>query len=241
MSVSRRYNVGILSVSTAGLEAGGPLVDTGMYRMFGATRVKQLLRKYRYYLLALLAAAGLAANLPESWLIGQSGEARRSEVISEFLNLSVDPGAGGMAGVRMDWLVQSRQLRERREERLEHVPPALLAAYAARMEMTEPALREVLTDAERADPFELSGFEFGHVDDIDYGAADPWHWGLVRSEAEDEVTEPGLEMGGCGIWLVFWTETEWFYAPVGSAELNDPLAEAVPELAGVAPEGVDRC
>lgn len=215
--------------------------------MFGATRVKQLLRKYRYYLLALVAVAGLAANLPQTWLIGQSGEARRSEVISEFLNLSVDPGAGGMAGVRMDWLVQSRQLRERREERLEHVPPGLLSAYAASMEMTEAALRAVLTDAARADPFEISGAEFGHVDDIEHGAKGPWHWALVRSEAEDEVTEPGpglglgLAMGGCGIWLVFWTEAEWFYAPVGSGELNAPLAEAVPELAGVAPGGVDRC
>lgn len=203
--------------------------------------MKQLLRKYRYYLLGLLAVAGLAANLPETWLIGQSGEARRSEVISEFLNLSADPGAGGMAGVRMDWLVQSRQLRARRQDRLEHVPGALLAGYAERMGMTEAALRAVLTDPEQADPFEISGRDFGHVDDIAYGAAGPWRWGLVRAEEEDEVTEPGLEMGGCGIWLVFWNEAAWFYAPVGSAELNAPLAEAVPELAGVAPEGVERC
>ncbi|WP_300894459.1 hypothetical protein [Roseovarius sp.] len=203
--------------------------------------VKQLLRKYRYYLLGLLVAAGLAANLPQAWLIGQDEAARRSEVISDFLNLSVDPGAGGLSGVRMDWLVQARQLRERREERLAHVPGALLAEYASETGLTEAELRAVLTDPDRADPFEISGHDFGHVEDIEHGAEGPWRWGLVVAEREDEVAKPGVALGGCGMWLLFWDEGTWFYAPVGSGELNGLLAEAVPELAGVAPEGVARC
>ncbi|WP_422028602.1 hypothetical protein [Roseovarius sp.] len=211
--------------------------------------MKRLLRTYRYYLLALLVAAGLAANLPQAWLIGQDEEARRSEVISDFLNLSVDPGAGGFSGVRMDWLVQARQLRERREERLAHVPGALLAGYAAETGLTEAELRAVLTNPEQADPFEISGHDFGHVEDIAHGAEGPWRWGLVVAEAEaeaeaeseDEAREPAPELAGCGKWLVFWDDAAWFYAPVGSRELNGLLAAAVPELAGVAPGGVDRC
>ncbi|MEQ8291714.1 MAG: hypothetical protein RIA08_05850 [Roseovarius sp.] len=203
--------------------------------------VKRLLRKYRYYLLGLLGAAGLAANLPQGWLIGQSEEARRSEVISDFLNLSVDPGAGGLSGVRMDWLVQTRQLRERREARLAHVPGALLAGYAAEMGLTEAELRAVLTDPERHDPFEISGHDFGHVEDIAHGTKGPWRWGLVVAEREDEVAEPGPALSGCGMWLLFWDEGAWFYAPVGSRELNGLLEDAVPALAGVAPERVARC
>ncbi|MEQ8897432.1 MAG: hypothetical protein RID23_10080 [Roseovarius sp.] len=205
--------------------------------------VKQLLRRYRFYLLGLLVVAGLAANLPRSWLTGQDEAARRSEVISDFLNLSVDPGAGGLSGVRMDWLVQSRQLRDRREARLAHVPEAVLVGYAGRMGMTQAALRAVLTDPEQADPFEITGHDFGHVKDIAHGTEGRWRWGLVTAEREDEVTGPGPgpEMAGCGMWLVFWDDSAWFYAPVGSRELNAVLEEAVPDLAGVAPGGVDRC
>lgn len=203
--------------------------------------MRQILRRYRGYLLAAAGVAALAVNLPSGWLDGQDEAARRSEVISEFLNLSVDPGAGGMAGVRMDWLVQSRQLRERREARLAHVPEPLLEGYAARMGMTDAAFRAVLIDPDRANAFEISGHDFGHVDDIEYGAAGPWRWGLVVAEREDEVDEPGPEMAGCGMWLVFWNDSDWFYAPVGSRELNAVLGEAVPALAGVPPGGVDRC
>ena len=163
-------------------------------------------------------------------------------MISDFLNLSVDPGAGGLSGVRMDWLVQTRQLRERREARLAHVPGALLAGYAAEMGLTEAGAAGG-ADRSRAghDPFEISGHDFGHVEDIEHGAEGPWRWGLVVAEREDEVAEPGVALGGCGMWLLFWDESTWFYAPVGSGELNGLLAEAVPELAGIAPGGVARC
>lgn len=203
--------------------------------------MKQLLRKYRYYLLALLVAAGLAANLPREWLFGQGEAERRSEVISAFLNLSVDPGAGGLSGVRMDWLVQARQLRERREARLAHVPEAVLAGYAEGLGRTEAEVRAVLTDPEQADPFEITGHDFGHVEDIAHGTQGPWRWGLVTAEREDEVEAPGQAMAGCGMWLVFWDEADWFYAPVGSGELNAVLEEAVPGLAGVAPGEAASC
>ncbi|WP_428516199.1 hypothetical protein [Roseovarius sp.] len=187
--------------------------------------------------LALLAAAAVAANLPASWFAEATPGDRRAEVFSAFANLSAAPGEGAFdfLGTVADLSGQEARVRQ---ERRAHVLPGLLEAYAERIDMPADWLRGAVLDPDYAHPFDISLFGVTGPEFDGHGMEGPWHWGLAASGAQDLSPEKA-PFGWCARWLVVWDDEDWFYAPVGTAALNDMLAEVAPDLANAAAEGCE--
>ncbi len=181
--------------------------------------------------LALLAAAAVAANLPASWFTEATAQDRRSEVFSAFANLSAAPGEGAFAFLGTVSDLSGQEARVRRDRRA-HVLPGLLEAYAGRIDMPVGWLRDAVLDADYAHPFDISAFEVTGPEFAGHGVDASWRWGLAASGAQD-LSPEDAPFGWCARWLVVWDATDWFYAPVGTEGLNDMLAEAAPELRDV--------
>ena len=168
----------------------------------------------------------LAVVLPRSALFAPAPVDRQSHVISAFINATVDPGTGGI--VKTDWLVSNRQLRDVRVERLAHIHPKVLAAFAAARGETEEAFRTLLIDPQADDPFEQAGLTFNITKPFSKGAVEGWDWALLP-ESQGPTSGDRL----CGVWLLFWTGSDWFYAPAGTPELQAQVVAALPEFAGL--------
>lgn len=191
--------------------------------------MRQFLRRWRYPLLAGFALLAVFAGLPDPRSTDSGPAARRSEVVSAFFNLTVEPGSGGLAGVRLDWLVRNEWKRDRRRERLEHVHPDLLAAHARRRDMSPAAFRELLIDPTRPDPFDIAGAALEFPEAEGQRAGD-WAWIRVVETAP-----------ACGQWLLFWNADAWYFAPVGASDLNDAFQAALPGLAHALPAALPDC
>lgn len=191
--------------------------------------MRHFLRKWRYPLLAGGALVAFMANLPDPRPAADGAQARQAEVISAFFNLTAEPGAGGLNGLRLDWLVRDEWRRERRRERLAHIHPDLLAAHAHRLKLGAEGFRELLIDPNRPDPFDIAGVTLAFPETAGQAAGE-WSWVLVAETVQAEEDGPA-----CDQWLVFWDASTWYFAPVGMAELNDSLKAALPALAGALP------
>lgn len=182
--------------------------------------------------LALLAAAAVATNLPASWFAEVTPVDRRAEVFSAFANLSAAPGEGAFDFLGTVADLSGQEARVRRERRA-HVLPGLLEAYAGRIDMPADWLRDAVLDPDYAHPFDISAFDVTGPEFGAHGAEGRWRWGLAASGAQD--LSPGeAPVGWCARWLVVWDEAAWFYAPVGTEALDDMLAGAAPALGVVA-------
>ncbi|MEL7013356.1 MAG: hypothetical protein AAFO72_08750 [Pseudomonadota bacterium] len=188
-------------------------------------------RKVTYAGLALVVALALAVSLKARH--GAQDETRFSQVISEFINLSAAPDPRGL-----DFLSRDRVQRTNRAERLAHIQPSVLEALAASMDADEASLRAQITDPLQTNAFDYTGLVFDSPDDLEQGQAGPWSWAILEERAAIQAGET-VELVDCGqdapcrIWLLYWDETMWFYAPAGAQAFNDALLEAVPDLAGV--------
>lgn len=190
--------------------------------------------------LALLVAAAVAANLPDSWFADETARDRRAEVFSAFANLSAAPGEGAFAFLGTVADLSGQEARVRRDRRA-HVLPGLLEAYAGRIDMPADWLRDAVLDPDYAHPFDISAFEVTGPEFGGHGVEGPWHWGLAASGAGDLSPEEA-PFGWCARWLVVWDDEDWFYAPLGTKALDAMLAEAAPGLGAVArdlPGGCD--
>ena len=195
-------------------------------------------KRISFSIMALFLGVVIAVTLPNSKLFDPAPEDRRKEVISAFINATADPGKGGI--YRTDWLVTNRQLRQVRQKRLAHVHPAVLAAFAKSLGIATDEFREILIDAARPDPFELAGTAFNVTEIFDRGESDTWSWVLMPEWIDMSQSEPA-QRGECGVWLVFWTDKDWYYAPVGSPEFDAPLLSALPEFSSLFLDPLPAC
>lgn len=168
-------------------------------------------RILRWALVAGLALAGLVVNL--SYAPTQS---RGEAVLSDFVNLGADPGAGGI--LRLDFLVSNAARAARREKRLDHVHPALLAAHAAGAGLSPDEMRARVIDPTVTDPFDITGLAPPARDELEEVKAGGWRVLIL----------PGPEA-----WLLYYTQEAWFYAPRGTRADLEALAKAHPELAAL--------
>ncbi len=176
--------------------------------------------------LACFVAAAFAANLPNSVLFAPSGKARKSQVISEFINLSAAPSE-----LRIDFLNRQRLQRMNHETRLAHIQPGLIAQTALATDLTVEEVRIQLSNPDVTSAFDHTGVMFDPPNNFISGQTGPWTWALVTQRAEDAVdrTDCGLT-AHCGVWLLYWTQDQWFYSPVGHPDLNAILVSGAPEL-----------
>ncbi|WP_135505536.1 hypothetical protein [Roseovarius aestuariivivens] len=185
-----------------------------------------MLTRRALVVLLVVGLAAIAANMPRAWIFGQSIEERTSEVLSDFINLGSDPPE---SPIKADWLVRNERLRLLRQERLEHIPPALLSVHADAEGMTPEAFRGRLIDPQRDDPFETTTAPLQLPKGAPHGQVAGFFWAHVKSGTE---TSNGDD-AACENWLVVWDMEHWFYAPVGTSAFNGLLATALPELADV--------
>ncbi len=197
--------------------------------------MRQFLRKWRYPLLTGGVLVAFMASLPDPRPAADGAQARQAEVVSAFFNLTAEPGAGGLNGMRLDWLVRDEWRRDRRRERLEHIHPSLLTAHARRLAMTPAAFRDLLIDPNRPDPFDIAGVRLKFPETAGQ-AAGGRSWVLVSETVLAEEDGPA-----CGQWLVFWDAAGWYFAPVGTELLNDTFEAALPGLAHALPSPLPGC
>ena len=71
--------------------------------------------------------------------------------------------------------------------------------------------------------------------DFDHHGRDgAWFWGVwAPGRATVEGTEVVEPHQACGIWLVLWNDAEWFYAPMGTEDLNRMAQRATQDLLAV--------
>ncbi|MGK7652947.1 hypothetical protein ACSQ76_11195 [Roseovarius sp. B08] len=181
--------------------------------------------------LLLFVVAAVAVNVPVSWFGERTEADRRAEVFSAFANLSAAPGEGDFAFLGMIADLSGQEARVRRDRRA-HVLPGLLKAYADRIDMPADWLRDAVLDPDYAHPFDISRFNVTRPQFDAHGVEGSWHWGLAASGSRN-LSPEAAPFGWCARWLVIWDEGGWFYAPVGTAALNEMLGEAAPELRDV--------
>lgn len=200
------------------------------------TRAKK--RKVTYAGLALVIALAFAVSLKARR--DTPDQARFSQVISEFITLSAAPDPRGL-----DFLSRDRVQRSNRAERLAHVQPAVLSAFAASLNVTEPTLRAQILDPQQTNAFDYTGIIFDSPDDLVQGQSGAWTWAILEERAEIqagetvELVECGTETS-CRVWLLYWDEDMWYYAPSGSEIFNRALLAAVPDLAEPAQRAGDN-
>lgn len=189
--------------------------------------------------LLLVVAAAIAANLPQEWIHRQTAEERQAEVFSDFVNLSAEPGQGEMAFLQ-SWASLSGQARRARKDRLEHIHPQVMARYAEHVGARLEDFSELLIAPEAPHPFDLSTAVYSEPEFAQHGTIGPWMWGV--SQSGTEIISPGYtKVSWCAVWLVFWNADDWYYAPVGTAELDGLLVAAVPEMDGLLLADLPRC
>ena len=162
----------------------------------------------RWALVGALALAGLVVNLAHA-----PTQPRAGAVLSDFVNLGADPGAGGI--LRLDFLVSNAARAARREARLAHIHPDLLAAHAGQAGLTPEEMRARVIDPDRTDPFDITGLVPPDREALREVQASAWR---------------ALVLPGPKAWLLYFTQDEWFYAPLGTAAHEGALAQAHPEL-----------
>ncbi|MEM9498881.1 MAG: hypothetical protein AAGA28_13240 [Pseudomonadota bacterium] len=195
--------------------------------------------RFTLLLLGLLCCAAIAANIPRALIHGTTPEARRSDVFSAFVTLSAEPGSEAIPFLTT-WAEVTGQTARLHRQRLAHVHPALLTRYAEAAGLRPEALRTVLEDPDEVTPFDLSGAVFP-VPAFDFdGVSGPWAWGVAQL-AEDPRAPVLAGLAWCGIWIVFWTDADWYYAPIGTADLTGLLVDAVPELSEVPFDAMPGC
>lgn len=189
--------------------------------------------------LLLLVVGAVAANVPRGWFTEETQEVRRGAVFSEFVNLSAEPGAGEMAFLQ-SWAALSGQSRRARKDRIGHVQPALLDAYAAHLGISAEAMRKQFLSPEVATPFDLRTVPVERPDFAVHGQAGDWFWGLIDIDRSMQA-EADRPFAWCSVWVVYWTPEDWFYAPVGTELLDGFLLQATPALAELSPQALPRC
>lgn len=195
------------------------------------------MKNRRLVIFALVfALAGIAANVPCGWVHGVTPQERMSQVLSGFINLGSDPPE---SLIKADWLVRNERLRLLREQRLAHVPPALVRVYAAELGLTATALRARLTDPVKPDPFETAHAALILPQDAPHGQAADLSWAYVRSAPLQDIAATAANE--CGLWLVFWGADDWFYAPIGTERAERLLRRAMPEQARAMLRDAPRC
>ncbi len=178
--------------------------------------------------LAVVIALAFAVSLVQR---DQTRDRRATSAISEFIILSAAPDPRGV-----DFLSRARVQRENRAERLAHVQPGVIAAYARALGMAETALRFQIGDPDQTGPFDHTGIVFDTPSEFATGTAEKWTWARATEHAEIRASGGG-ELAACGrdtpcrAWVVYWDAQDWYYAPVGDAALMAALNEAVPALA----------
>ncbi len=183
--------------------------------------------------LAAFVLALVAISLSKSALFSPPREERKSEVISEFIHLSLAPDANNL-----DFLSSGRTQRVIRATRLEHIHPALLAEFARLSGIPEDRLRAQMSDPSLSNAFDITGVVFDSPKTFQTGQTAEWAWALVTQSAEDRASdeaasaECGLSQH-CGAWLLSWTDETWYYAPVGAAQLDQAVIDAMPWLEAV--------
>lgn len=181
--------------------------------------------------LALVIAAALAVSLTTRK--PASEDARFTEVVSEFIILSAAPDDRGI-----DFLSRERTQLANRTARLDHIEPAVLLAYASALNFTELDLRIQIVDPDQTGPFDHTGVIFNTPDQFTSGQAAGFHWARVTERAENRASGSS-EPANCGqerrcrAWLVYWDEATWYYAPVGSAQLDAALSKGQPDLSEI--------
>ncbi|MEM7596191.1 MAG: hypothetical protein AAF382_00755 [Pseudomonadota bacterium] len=182
--------------------------------------------------LALVVTLALAVSLLNRDRAGE--DTRYTQVISEFINLSAAPDPRGM-----DFLSRTRIQRTNRLDRLAHIQPDILTAFAATLDLSEEQLRLQIADPERTNAFDHTGAVFDAPSSLDAGQAGAYAWARVTERAESRASE-GAESAGCGqtrpcrAWLVYWDASTWYYAPVGTPAQAAAVQDAVPDLAEAA-------
>ena len=189
--------------------------------------------------LLLIVVAAVAANVPKSWIYGQTPEQRRAEVFSDFVNLSAEPGQGELAFLQ-SWASISGQARRARKDRMEHVHPEVIAAYAARMEVSDESLRERMISPDITTPFDLATMNVSQPDFIQHAEVGKWSWGVAKDVAQRTPDDTSGELG-CGVWFVFWDTEDWFYAPIGTVEADQLLVDSVPGVGRLPFMDLPRC
>lgn len=207
----------------------------------------------RITLLTIVAFCGaaLAANIPRSVIHGKTDEERRAEVFSAFVALSDTRGAEALPFLS-DLAALTGETRRMQQKRLDRVAPGVFDLLAEASGLPPEAYREALRAGRVPDPFDHSGRVIARPDFDPHGRDGPWFWGVWAPESRPDSppdSQPEKAAGGtgpqtCGIWLVIWDEAQWFYAPMGTEELNrialaatpDPLAVPFARLPGCAPD-----
>lgn len=195
----------------------------------------------RVTLLVIVAFCGaaIAANVPRSVIHGKTPDERRSEVFSAFVTLSAEPGTDAIPFMN-DWADLTGQTKRMQLKRLEHIPPRLLAFYADQAGLTVAEMTASLSQPDAFNPFDTSGGVFDTPAFDLTGETQRWHWG-VSEQSELRPAPDDANAALCRIWLVFWNDETWFFAPVGTVALNAALSDAVPDLAAVMFESLPQC
>ncbi|MEL6648461.1 MAG: hypothetical protein AAFQ05_12330 [Pseudomonadota bacterium] len=179
--------------------------------------------------LALIVTLALAVSL----LNRRAPEAdqRSTQVISEFINLSAAPDPRGM-----DFLSRTRIQRTNRLERLAHIEPRVITAFAQAQDTSEDNLRLQIADPDQSNAFDHTGVVFDPPQSFAKGQAGGWTWTLVTERAETRASQAEGSAGcgqtrSCRAWVLYWDDTAWYYAPVATPAHSASLKDAMPELA----------
>jgi hypothetical protein len=164
-----------------------------------------------------VALAALAVNF-----VQDRSPARAQAVLSDFVNLGADPGAGGI--FRLDFLVSNAARAARREERLDHVHPMLLDAHAQGAGLTPEEMRRRINDPNVIDPFDITGLT----------PPDPGALQIIEAGNWNAMLLPGNAPGQAAEWLLYFNDNEWFYAPLATDADRAALSIAHPGLGALA-------
>lgn len=185
----------------------------------------------RITLLTLIAFCGaaLAANIPRSLIHGQTDEDRRAEVFSAFVALSDTRGSDAIPFLS-GFADLTGQTTRMQKARLQHVSPDVLTLLAEAQNLSLQDYRQALLEGRVHDPFDHSGSVIDAPGFDSHGQDDAWFWG-VWVDDDNPIETDTLRF--CRIWLVIWDQDAWFYAPMGTEDLNRIARAMTPDLVGV--------
>ena len=176
-------------------------------------------RYLRLGLVLVFVIAAVAANL-----VWNRDVPRETVVLSEFVNLGADPGAGGI--VKLDFLVSNAARAARRETRLAHIHPDLLTAQAEAAGITTQTLTRQIIAPDIKDPFDVTGVQPPITNGQTPRSIGPWRTRVLQGN-EEEMDESAAG----DIWVIYFTDAAWFYAPLTTDADRTTFVAAHPELA----------
>lgn len=189
----------------------------------------------RYFVYAFAVLTAIAANIPFSKLYFKTDpETRRSEVLSEFINVKLNSHlTSRFADVRIATAHKNSDIL------VQHLHPGVAKEISDYLNMSVSDYRRMLAEPEFEAEFALMHRSIV-FEDIQFGSGTRWDWALVPVRSSVLVQESRGEPS-CGIWLIFWRDDDWFTSNVSNTKLHDMIVRAIPEFADIPFSNLPNC